>query len=372
MTTALVAGAIAGKPGQGGEAWVRLNWVLGLRRLGLDVHLVEQVASASDDAIGYFRAVTEAFGLAETSSLLLEGNDPITGPPLAELVELAGEADLLVNVSGNLRDPRLFDRVRRRVYVDLDPGFTQFWHAQGLDVGRLVEHERFYTVGANVGREGCLIPTGGIPWRAIAPPVVLEHWPAGPPPVEPRFTTVAVWRGAYGPVEHEGRRYGLKLHEFRKLVDLPRLVPEAELEIALAIEPADAADREALLAGGWRLVDPAGAAADPEAYGAYVRGSLAELSPAQGIYVDTRSGWISDRTAVYLASGRPAVVQDTGQPVLPVGEGLLTFDGRDSAAACVREVLADPERHAAAARRIAEEYLDSDLVLGRFLEEVLA
>ena len=336
-----VAGAIASKPRNGGEAWVRLSYVLGFRQLGLDVSFVEEVDEASDDAVAWFREIVPDGALVDRDGRALVGTPPDDG-------------DLLVNVSGNLRNADLLRRWRRRAYVDLDPGFTQLWHADGLlDLGG---HDVYFTVGENVGRGDCAIPTDGIEWRPTRPPVVLDDWPQANGGFD-RFTTVATWRTA------RVGGYGVKLDEFRKFASLPRRV-EHPFELALAIHPAEEPDLALLDENGWRVVDP------PEDFRAYVQRSGAEFSVAQGVYVETRSGWFSDRTARYLASGKPALVQDTGSPV-PSGEGLLTFTTLEEAAAGADAIARDHERHARAARALAEEHLDSDRVLTRLLEDAL-
>jgi hypothetical protein len=191
--------------------------------------------------------------------------------------------------------------------------------------------------------------------------VDLAAWAPTPAADPARFTTVASWRGAYGPLTLDGTTYGVKAHEFRKVLDLPRRVPEARFELALDIHPADAKDRAALAAAGWTLRDPRDVAADPDAYLDYVRGSGAEFSPAQGVYVGTGSGWFSDRTACYLAAGRPVVIQDTGLPPELVGDGLLTFQDVAGAEAAVRRVLGDYDRQAAAARAWAAAHLSAEM-----------
>jgi hypothetical protein len=364
-STAVVAGALANKPSSGGEAWVRLNWALGLRRLGFRVVFLEEIdqAHCSHAAVDHFTAVVDAFGLADAS--LLAGGECVAGASLEAVRDRVHRADLLVNLSGNLRDRELVEACARRVYVDLDPGYTQLWHAQGLDVG-LQGHHVHLTLGTQIGSAGCDVPTGDIAWRPVLPPVVLDEWPAaGADPG--RFTTVATWRSGYGAVVRDGHRYGLKAHEFRKLLDLPRRAPFT-FEVALAIHEADRADRDALLDAGWKLLDPRRVAGDPQRFRRYVQESSAELSPAQGIYVETRCGWVSDRTAVYLASGKPAVVQDTGLDLGADELGLVTFRSVDEAATAASAVVADHERHRRAARRIAEERFDSDVVLGGLLE----
>lgn len=369
MSTVIVAGALANKAGSGGEAWVRMSWVRGLQRLGFDVRFVEEIdpSGASPDAVTWFERVVTEFGLADVSTLIA-GGTAVAGPPIDDLVRVASHAPL-VNISGNLSHPPLFDVVSSRILVDIDPGFTQFWHAQGNPGARVDDHDLHFTIGENIGRPDCSIPTSGVTWHTVRQPVVLADWPLLPVPPERRFTTVANWRGPFGPVEFGGHTYGLKVHEFRKLVELPQRCPDAVFELALAIDPADERDRADLVANGWRLGDPVAASATPDAFRRYVQGSFAELSVAQGIYVDTNSGWFSDRSVRYLASGRPVIVQETGfTPFLPTGEGLLAFAALDEAIARVETVLGDPMRHAAAARSIAEAHFAHDVVLPPFCE----
>ena len=365
----LVAGALANKPSYGGEAWVRLAWVRGLAALGADVMFVEELGPGADRQRGawFFDRVCARFGMTERAALLTPEGERVTGLSPAEVGDFAVGADLLVNISGNLTWAPAFQPVRRRAYVDLDPGFTQFWHAGGQRVRGLDRHHLHFTVGENIGTAGCSIPTGWIHWLPLRQPVVLDDWPLCAPPAARRFTTVASWRGAYGPVEFEGRRYGLKVHEFRRFAALPHALA-LPAEIALDIHPADEQDRRLLQSAGWRLVDPVGRVDTPERFREYVQGSAAELSVAQGVYVETRSGWFSDRSARYLASGRPVVVQDTGfARHLPIGEGLFAFRTAEEAISAAGEVARDLEAQGRAARRIAEHYFDARIVLSNFL-----
>jgi len=376
MRRALVAGALANKPCNGGEAWVRLSWILGLRRLGFDVHFVEEIAagvcvdsagrSAEVDAsvnLAYFRDVTDDFGVDAT--LLCDGM-PVTGLDRCALLEVARSADLLLNISGHLVDPRLLAAPRRRVFLDIDPGFTQAWHAAGDPGARLAGHDVYASIGERIGEPDCPIPLDGIDWLPTRQPVVLDEW--GPPAAAPTrdLTTVARWRSAYGAVTIAGTTYGLKHHAFRRIAELPRLV-DRTVEVALAIDPADAADRATLVDHGWRVVDPAAVAGTPRAFRDFVQSSAAEISACQGVYAGTRCGWISDRTVRYLASGRPAIVEDTA-PRLPAGEGLLTFTTVREAAAAIEEVTRHYDAHAQAARDLAVRHLDSDRVIGEFLD----
>jgi hypothetical protein len=406
----VVSGAIANKLHQGGSAWVRLSYLLGLRRLGHRVHFVEQIApqacvahafqfagdsgcvgssleesrqaarsaqktprhtiSVEDSANrAYFDHVMRGFDLSEESTLIptdASGQAEIPG----WLSDLADSATLLLNISGHLTLETLLRRFRRRVFIDLDPGFTQIWHASGNAAARLVGHNDYYTIAENIGRTGCGVPLAGIQWQTTRPPVVLDEWPVLPRPKLIRFTTVAHWRGPYGPLEFNGHTFGLKVHEFRRMLPLPQHVP-AEFEMALDIDEADGKDLAALHANGWRIADPHESAGTPERFRQYVQRSGAEFSVAQGMYVQSRGGWFSDRTTRYLASGRPALVQDTGfSEHLPHQRGLVAFQTLEDAVEKAEGIVDNYNAHAKAARAVAEEFFDSDVVLGRLLKEL--
>jgi hypothetical protein len=368
MATAIVSGVLAGKPGNGGNAWARMSVAVGLRRLGFQVFFVEQIERAGRENLAYFDAVMGQFGLAGSAALVAAGTS--YGIPKQELDDIAADTSLLVNFGGHLTVPELKRPAGCKIYLDDDPGFTQLWEAAGVGGARLEGHDLYFTFGENIGRPGCSLPTGGIEWHATQPAVVLDDWPVTGTRDRGAFTTVATWRGPYGPVSWNGQTFGLKLHEFRRFIKLPVLTGN-RFELALDIHPDETPDLALLRDHGWCLADPRLVACDPRAFRCYVQGSAAEFSAAQGIYVETQCGWFSDRTVRYLASGKPALVQDTGfSRNLATGEGLIAFRTLDEAVAGVRSIGSDYERHSFAARAIAEEYFDSDKVLGRMLEKV--
>ena len=285
------------------------------------------------------------------------------------MVRFAKSADLLLNVSGMLRDDLLIASIPVRAYLDLDPGFNQVWAETGEDAV-LDGHTHFVTVGQAIGSAECPVPTCGRRWIPTLPPVVLSHWPrADAPPDRDAFTTVGHWR-SYGPIDYEGVRYGQRVHSFRRLLQLPKLAG-SRFQVALGIHPDEQRDLEALRANGWELVDPVRAACTPDRYAEFIRASKAEIGIAKSGYVASRCGWFSDRSACYLASGRPVVAQETGfARFLPTGEGLLAFESLEDAVACVEEVERDYPRHSSAARAIAEQHLDSDRVLSSLIERL--
>ena len=279
MRNAIVSSVIANKPLNGGNAWVVLSWALGLKRLGLNVHVVEQIQREHCiNAVGertsfetsvnlaYFRHVAGQFGLAAT--LVLEPDKQTCGTCYEELRELVNRTDVLVNITGHLTGELFTRDIKRRVYLDLDPGFTQYWQVQGCDEARLAGHDFYFTIGENIGAPDCTIPQGDIPWHVTRQPIVLDEWGISAQSDVTsqtdvaRFTTIATWRGPYGPVEYGGKTFGLKVHEFRKFLALPARTPQT-FEIALDIHPAETQDLRALAQYGWHLSDPKQVACDP-------------------------------------------------------------------------------------------------------------
>ena len=250
-----------------------------------------------------------------------------TGRVTPRSPELAAEAVAFVNLSGTVSSQGIKEASRLAVYVDTDPGLTQLWLASGQHVARVAGHDVHFTIGENVGRPGCSLPTGGIEWRHTRQPVVLEDWPLHPSAGAERFTTLATLRGAgpHGALEQLGVDPGHKIDELRKVIDLPRRV-SVKLELAVRLGQAGPDEVSALEQHGWTVVEGATVAHDPASFREYVRGSDGELSVEKGVFSTTASGWFSDRTTRYLASGKPAVVQDTGfTRSIPAGEGLFAF-----------------------------------------------
>jgi hypothetical protein len=343
-----------------------LQYLLGFRALGCDVWFVEPVSSTAGD--DYVAFVMERAGLADRWALIAPDGS-VRGLDRARLNAIAGRADVLVNVSGMLTDVAVLDQVPVRVFLDLDPGFIQLWHVQGVDM-HLDLHTHFATISDAVGRPGGMIPDCGKDWLLTLPPVVLSEWPFADEFERRALTSVGHWRG-YGSVEHEGVRLGQRAHSVRPLAALPRHSP-VPIQVAYAIHPDETSDLTALADNGWELLDADEVARDPDRYRTFVQGSFAELAIAKSGYVVTDSGWFSDRSACYLASGRPVIAQSTGfERRLPTGSGLLAFATVDEAAAAASDVVADYESHRRAARQIAEDVLDATRVLPALLDRLL-
>lgn len=384
----VVSGALGQRPGRGGHAWVLLQYLLGLRRLGCEVVFVDRLEpEMCVDALGrrcrpeasvnaaWVAGVLSGAGLGDAWGILVEDGRRTLGIERGELLSRARGADLLVDVMGYLEVAALLEAPATRLFLDIDPGFPQLWARQGLHdaFGR---HDLYATFGVHIGDPSCPVPTCGIDWIPTRPPVVLEQWPVTAAPARPRVTSVCSWRGPFAPVVHDGVRYGLRAHTMRALAGLPvaaRRASGAEFELALDIDEGDGADARLLRAGGWALVDPTAVAGSPDSYRRYLQSSSVELLVPKELYLRARTGWFSDRSACYLASGRPVVMLDPwpmDAPALPVGKGLLGFTDLTGAADAITEVLGDYEAHRAAARALAEEHFDSDAVLARLLDDV--
>jgi hypothetical protein len=377
----VIAGSLAQKPRQGGHTWQFLQYLLGFRRLGWDVLFLDRLeAGMCTDAAGrpcdveesvnlrYFLTVLERFGLRDSFALEYDGNKRRWGLSRDQVCERLRQSAFLLNVMGFLTDEELLGGATRRVFLDTDPGFGQMWCNLGqADLFR--GHEDHVTIAENIGRPECSIPTCGLNWITWRQSIVLDQWPEQPTSGE-WFTSIGSWRGPYAPIEYRGQTFGLRVHEFRKFLSLPRCC-RGRFQVALDIHSAETKDLASLAENGWTLADPTVVASDPWVYRDYIQQSRAEFMATKGIYVDTYSGWFSERSICYLASGKPVLAQDTGiGDLYPVGEGLLTFRTVEEAAAGVEELLRDYPRHARAARDIAEEYFDSDKVLRQLLSKL--
>ena len=369
---------IAGDPQQGGATWAVLQYVLGLKELGHRVLLVEPIQPAAirpasatlpeSTNAQYFRQVVTDFGLQDCAALLLVDSRTTVGMSYEQLCQSAGDAELLINISGMLTDKQLLEMIPRRAYLDLDPAFVQCWHAQGIDM-RLAGHTHLVTIGQAIGTPGCPVPTCGMTWIKTLQPIVLSHWPVAERIRNHALTTVGNWRG-YGSVEHQGVHYGQKAHSLRPFFTLPTRTAE-KFVLAMAIHPAETADLTELDRHSWQRIDPSRVAASPRSYQEFIRGSKGEFGIAKSGYVLSRCGWFSDRSVCYLASGRPVLAQQTGfSDFLPTGDGLFAFASVEDVLTGIDALNHDYARHSRAARDIAREYFASENVLGRLLHHL--
>jgi hypothetical protein len=379
----IVTGGLGNMP-FAGVAWQVLHYLEGFRRLGHRVFYLEDTGAwpfdpergvVSEDAgptLAYVRRMLERVQLDDSWAYRDAVDGKLHGASEERLRAELERADALVNVSAVTVLGEEHMRVPVRIYLETDPVLAQIEIAQGNQrtVGLLAAHTHHFTYGENIGAPDCTVPLERFTYHPTRQPVILDWWrpKPGDGPPRPSFTTVASWKQTAKDIEWQGELLTWsKDVQFQHVLDLPRRVSRP-LELALAIDDDAAVAR--LSAAGWTVV-PAGPLSDDlDGYRDYVRASAGEFSVAKAQYARLRSGWFSDRTACYLAAGRPAVVQDTGfGSVLPVGEGLFAFDTIDEAAAAIEAIDSDYERHARAAAELAREHFDAEVVLGRMLAD---
>ena len=360
-----------------GNTWAFLNWAIGLRAAGLDVWLVEHLDRAKlafapgvtgGESLNerLWRRIVTEHGFEDRATLFLDDD----ADSAAAFTRWAEDADALVNLSGQFK---LHDRVAhlsRRAYVDLDPAFTQLW-AGTLDVDmNFAGHTHFFSVGSLVA--SAHLPPTGRKWLPTLSPVSLPHWTSVEDvalPIDPTdcWTTVTHWHG-YKTMPWEGRVYGDKRESLVLVRDLPR--HGARLLVATDMQP-DWTDYQEFFATGWRFIDAAQISGDMRVYRKFLEASAGEFSVAKQGYVMSRCGWFSDRSACYLALGRPVVLQETGwSEVLPSGDGLRAWQTVEEAVEVLRDFEREPAKHRAAARRIAEEFLDARKVAATLLRRI--
>jgi hypothetical protein len=364
-------------------AWHHLQYLLGLKALGHDVLFLED----SDDYPSCYDPSTHSvtidptYGLAFATRVfdrLKLGNkwtyydahkNAWHGPAANRARDFIGQADLLIDVSGVNPIRHTLENIPVRVLIDTDPAFTQVRHLTNESARlRAMQHTAFFSFGESIEGKQSSVPDDGFKWKATRQPIVLDAWPLDRPPTYGAFTTVMQW-DSYTAVEFNGQRFGMKSESFSMIADLPTRV-DMLLEVALG---GHAAPREELKQHGWLLADPLAVARDPWDYQKYIGMSRGEFSVAKHGYVTSHSGWFSERSACYLAMGRPAVVQDTGfSRNLACGAGLWAFDDADSAANALDQVQSNYQCECRAARELVSEYFDSRKVLTSLIERSFA
>ncbi len=373
-----------------GMAWELLNYVEGLRRLGHDVFYVEdtnawpydpELDSSSPNcshAVDYIaRAMTWA-GLSDRWAYrAAEPDSSVYGLSQSRFDQLFGEADALINhaAATRLRDEHL--RVPVRALLETDPGGAEILAAKGdaETLELLAAHTHFFNWAENLGAPDCLLPTGRFAYRPTHMPVVLDWFtvpvdrrPGGVHRPDLRFTTIANWYQP-GEVEWNGEVYAWsKHHQFLRYVELPERLGQP---IELALGTVDEDSIQLLESHGWRVVGATPFGIEILPFRDYIFGSDGEFTVAKDQYVRLRTGWFSDRSAYYLAAGKPVITQDTGfSRFVPTGEGLFAFNTMEDILDAFARVRSDYQRHSRAARAIAEEYFRAEMVLAKLVEDL--
>ena len=380
----IVMGFMAGCP-IAGVIWQHLHYIVGLQRLGHEVYYIEDSARAPYDPVAYevtvnytyaattLRRLSEEFGFQDRWAYCpryLPGEES-AGLPLAKIRELYRTADAILNVCGSQEfndDLLLSERI---LYVESDPGVEQIKIDLGIEetAAYLKRHHALFTFGESIGTAAFPVPTHGLQWLRTRQPVVTDFWKCETPPApNALFTSIANWNtSGKKDIEWRGERYlWSKSLEFLRFSEAPAKVGET---FELATDIRDAAIRDQLAAQGWQFTSPDQLSIGHESYRNYIQRSKGEFTVAKDQYVRLKTGWFSDRSACYLAAGRPVITQQTGFTEFYGGsEGLFAFTTMDQIMEAAREINADWRKHSRAAYEIAAEHFEATKVLAALLD----
>jgi hypothetical protein len=368
-----------------GVVWQTMHYIVGLTRLGYEVYYVESHARTptmlmqreTDDssamAAEYIAGLAKRFDFRHRWAFhALHDDGESYGMTHQQLLELYSSAHLIINMHGGTKPLEEHAQTRRLVYLETDPVQLQIELKEGNQetLAFLEPHIAFFTFGENYGKSDCKLPvTEQFSFQATRQPVVMDFWEQRLPGTGEAFTTIGNWRQPWREVRLEGETYRWSKHlEFCKFLELPAR-SGAKFELALGQYTPE--DERLLESNGWSVRNAPAFTMDVDAYRSYIQQSRGEFTVAKDQNVRLRSGWFSDRSATYLAAGRPVITQDTGfGNVLPVGEGLFAFSTMEDIAASVESIQSDYQRHCQAARNVARDCFDATKVLTRMLDAV--
>lgn len=372
----LGCGFAAKYPEGGGNFSVPLQYVLGLRRMQrrfLWLEVMESTGNPSTDTLraATFRRRLKGFGLENDYSLLVfpkgEKNHDLAnarcfGKSRREVRNLLHGA-VLLNLSASVHTPLLQTFANRKL-CSLDPTEVCFW-MQRMEMGQSY-HDEFWTIGLNMGNVTSRVPKTNLKWQTYFPFVDTSLFAPAPRPAADRFTTIGQWYWD-GMIEFDGVWQDFsKRAAFEKFLRLPRLVSDVTFELAMNLNETDP-ERSRLRDLGWEHEVPHIIARTPRRYYDYVRQSTAEFSAVK-LESHMLSGWLSDRSAVYLALGRPVITEPTGaESFLPAESGLIFVNDEASALDAVQRVRKDWTSLSNAARACAVECFDAVVNLKKIL-----
>jgi hypothetical protein len=349
---------------QGGHLWVFINWALGFKSNGCEIVWLDVIdpndsTTMLQERVALLKSRLAPYGLANTVVLVMPDGTPIDG-------ELAG--DLLFDLRYDFPES-LVKKFRRSALLDIDPGLLQV--AMQNKHMNPAPHDLYFTIGESVGQSGSRFPSLGLDWIHIPPCISLEHWPKTPPAKDGAFSTVSHWHMNEWMVDDKGEVYkNDKRAAFLPYLELPKNV-SSPLELAIHLNN-DPEEQKMLESHGWRIKEAHAVASTPTDFQTYIQNSLGEFGCAKPAYVKMQTSWISDRTLCYLASGHPAIIENTGPTQYFNGhEGALRFSNFDEAIACFREVEKNYDAHSSAARGLAEKHFDAKKITATVLERCL-
>jgi hypothetical protein len=360
-------------------SWV-LQYLLGLKKLGHDVYFVEKYGYDSSCYNPVTNTMSDdcSYGLSVVSGLLsrfgfadkwcyVEKGDVYHGVSKKAIEEVFASADIFIDMGTHGSWQNEAEKAALRVWIDGEPGYTQIKLYHNLREGNPVnEYDRYFTNGLNVGVNGNMIPTSGISWGHLLHPVDTDLFTLCPAIKNASYSTVMNWV-SHATLEYNGKAYGQKNVEFEKFISLPRHV-HAGMEAAVS---GNNVPREILQANGWKIEDGRKVTETFDSFKDYICSSRGEFSVCKNVFIDTKSGWFSDKSAAYLSSGRPVILQDTGFSThIPCGTGLFAVRTQDDAVTAIRAIESNYEKHSRAAREIADEYFNAVKVMQKFLDDL--
>jgi len=369
-----------------GVIWQTVHYLVGFQRLGYEVFYVEagglqpssMLTEREDDdrslkAAAFIDTVMRRFGLGNRWALhALYEDGCCYGLSEGQLRNLYASADLIINLHGATIPLPEHSATGRLIYLETDPVELQIQlhdnNQEAIDF--LSPHGAFFTFGENYGNPDCKLPVSErFNFQPTRQPVVLDFWQSSGNGANSAFTTIGNWRQLWREISFQGEIYHWsKHHEFMKFLDLPRRTDQS---FQLALSRCDEADQHMLERNGWKVMDSLSFSSDVDAYRQFIQRSRGEFTVAKDQNVRLSTGWFSDRSATYLAAGRPVITQETGfGNILPTGEGLFGFSTMDEIEQAVDSINSDYQRHSRAAYEIAREYFSYDVVLKQLLAEV--
>jgi hypothetical protein len=368
-----------------GVIWQHIHYLVGLQRLGHDVYYIEdsarlpynaQTFDTSNDysyAAKVLAQLANEFGFERRWSFCARylPDNPTAGLRLTKIRQLYLEADAILNVCGTQEFNADLLKSDNILYIESDPGVEQIKVDKRIrpTIDYLRRHRALFTFGENVGTDRFPVPLHKLRWLPTRQPVVTDFWKTRRTPAATSvFTSIANWStSGLKDIEWRGEKYlWSKSREFLRFVAAPKKSGEA---FELATEIKDEKTRTHFLANGWRFCSPHQMSVDYWQYRDYIRRSKGEFTVAKDQYVRLHTGWFSDRSACYLAAGRPVITQETGFTDHYGNEGgLFAFRSLGEIAAAVREVNADYKKHSRAARGIACEVFEAEKVVGKILD----
>src|SRR4030095_151317 len=352
----------------GGNLSWALQYLSGLKDLGHEVYLVEKYVhdescfdlfnqKMTNDCGSGIKIVSDLlarFGL-ENNWCFVSYDNQYYGLSKNEIESLFKEADLFIeNGSHEAWNEELSSSQAKTAFIDVDPVFTQInWHHRRRNAIPLPDFDFYFTNGLNIGESGNIIPTADISWKYIFNPVNTRLFTQSVPDDDAPYSTIMNWRSYSAKPKLNGIAYGHKEVEFLKFQDLPSRV-SIPLEVALANIP-DNKDKE-LEQFGWKVRHAQDVTYSYDIFQNYLKNVKGEFSVVKNMYAATCSGWFSDKSAAFLASGRPVVLQETGfSRHLPVGEGLFAVNDVTEAKEAIELIESDYQKHSKKATEIAQE-----------------